>query len=127
MAKESKITYEERNRIEDHSSNCHYYFTTTLSGIFYLSYVDNEYPDYLLNEFFEDIQKEGLNLLVDEKGELNKAAREKLRILAEKFRMSKNANSLQAAQVEINQVRIEMKNNVNNIVSNLEDMSVISD
>ena len=83
MAKESKVTYEERNRIDDQYQNCHYYFTTTLSGIFYLAYVDNEYPEYLINQFFDDIQKEGLNLLLDEKGEITKSGREKLKTLAE--------------------------------------------
>ena len=126
MAKESKITYEERNRIEDQFQSCHYYFTTTLSGIFYLAYVDNEYPEYLINQFFDDIQKEGLNLLLDEKGELTKTAREKLKTLAEKFRMTKNASSISAAKAELNQVHLEMKKNVNNIVSNLEDVNVIN-
>lgn len=124
MARESKITYEERNRIEDQLQNCHYYFTTTLSGIFYLAYVDNEYPEYLINQFFDDIQKEGLNLLLDEKGELTKAAREKLKTIAEKYRMSKNVSSIAAARAEIDQVHIEMKKNVNNLVSNLDDINV---
>jgi hypothetical protein len=124
MARESKITYEERNRIEDQLQNCHYYFTTTLSGIFYLAYVDNEYPEYLINQFFDDIQKEGLNLLLDEKGELTKAAREKLKTIAEKFRMSKNVSSIGAARAEIDQIQIEMKKNVNNLISNLDDVNV---
>jgi hypothetical protein len=124
MARESKITYEERNRIEDQLQNCHYYFTTTLSGIFYLAYVDNEYPEYLINQFFDDIQKEGLNLLLDEKGELTKAAREKLKTIAEKYRMSKNVSSIGAARAEIDQIHIEMKKNVNNLISNLDDVNV---
>lgn len=124
MAKESKVTYEERNRIDDQYQNCHYYFTTTLSGIFYLAYVDNEYPEYLINQFFDDIQKEGLNLLLDEKGEITKSGREKLKTLAEKFRMTKNVSSISAAKAELNQVHIEMKKNVNNIVSNLDDIRV---
>jgi len=125
MARESKITYEERNRIDDQLQNCHYYFTTTLSGIFYLAYVDNDYPEYLNTQFFDDIQKEGLNLLLDDKGELNKAAREKLKTLGERYRMPKNASSISAAKAELDQVHIEMKKNVNNIVNNLEDINVL--
>ena len=125
IAKENKITYEERNRIEDQfKQNCHYIFTTTLSGIFYLAYVDNDYPDYLINNFFDDIQKEGLNLSLDEKGELTKAAREKLKTLAENFRMAKNASSISAAQAELNQVHVEMRDNVNQLVNNLEHVDV---
>ena len=78
----------------------------------------------MINNFFDDIQKEGLNLLLDEKGELTKAAREKLKSLAEKYRMAKNVSSIAAAQAELNQVHVEMRDNVNQLVNNLENVNV---
>ena len=38
--------------------------------------------------------------------------------------MSKNVSSISAAKAELDQVHIEMRKNVNNIVSNLDDINV---
>jgi hypothetical protein len=92
--------------------------------VFYLVYADLDYQEYLINEFFEEIQKEGLSLNLDENGELNRFGKEKLRSIFEKHKYPNNASSVAAAQAELNQVKIDMKTNINNMVSNMEDIKV---
>lgn len=93
--------------------------------MFYLVYADLDYQEYLINDFFEEIQKEGLSLNLDEKGTLNRFGKEKLRNIFEKYKYPSNASSVAAAQTELNQVKIDMKNNINNMVTNMEDIKVI--
>ena len=61
---------------------------------------------------------------LDEKGELNRFGKDKLRSIFEKYKYPKNASSVAAAQAELNQVKIDMKYNINNMVSNMEDIKV---
>lgn len=98
--------------------------TATLSGIFYIAYVDNDYPDYILHEFFDTITKEMLQHQVDDKGELHKGGRDKLKALIDKYKFSKKTGAIGAAQSEIDQIKLEMKSNINNMVANMEDISV---
>jgi len=123
ILRENKITYEERNRIDDPEG--HFYFTVSLAGAFYLAYVQSSYPDYVLNELFDEIQKEGLHLLIDDKGEINKCARDKLRQLFEHYKNPKS--SVAAAQLQMNQVKLEMRNNMHNLINNLEDTRALDE
>jgi vesicle-associated membrane protein 4 len=127
ILKEEKIVYEERNRIDDNDKEGYFFFTTTLSGIFYIVFAEFNYPERLIHEFFEEMQREGLSLSLDEKGELNKIAKEKLRLLFEKFKNPKNVSSVAAAKAEFRNVHLEMKNNINNIISNLEDIKALDE
>ena len=58
--------FEERQKID--STNGHFFFTTSLNGVFYLAFAEKGYPDRFIFDLFDKLQQEGLNLLIDERG-----------------------------------------------------------
>ena len=112
--------YEERNKVVGSDGN--YYFTIMPTNTFYLILADSEYPQTRVFNLIEEIHKESIYLLVDEKGELNKIGKQSLKQICDSFQ---GDSKLAEVNKDIEGIKIEMKQNVKNIVGNLEDVEVL--
>lgn len=112
--------YEQRNKVVGTDGN--YYFMITPSNIFYLVLADVEYPERYVFQLIDEIQRESIYLLVDEKGELNKLGKQSLKNLIENYQNPSNpTNKLTNVQNDINDIKIEMNQNIRKVMSNVED------
>lgn len=109
--------YEQRNKVVGHDGN--YYFTITPTNIFYLILADSSYQERHIFQLVEEMQKESIYLLVDEKGELNKIGKQSLKNLIEGYQNPES--KLTKVRSDIEDIQIEMKNNVKHMVNQLED------
>ena len=88
------------------------------------AFVDTNYSERYVYEFFENIQKEEIIDNVDEDGEINSTGKSKLKTLFDKYEDVKNMNSIIAANLEIDGVRTQMKNNIKGMMNNLTSLNV---
>ena len=72
---------EQRNKVKVKESNNNYYFYISEQHLFYIALVDIAYPEYLVFKLFEEIYKENIPLLRDDKGRLNSIGLSKLKDL----------------------------------------------
>ena len=107
---------DERNKVV--GSDGKYYFTTTATNTFYLILADANYPQRSAFKLLEEMGKENLHLLVDEKGEMNKLGKQSLKNLLDNYQKS---DRISGVQKDIDEIKIEMNANVKKLVSNLED------
>jgi hypothetical protein len=112
--------YEERNKVVGTDGN--YYFTIMPTNTFYLVLADGEFPQARVFNLIEEIHKESIYLLVDEKAELNKIGKQSLKQICDSYQRDEK---LAEVNKDIESIRIEMKQNVKNIVGNLEDVEVL--
>jgi hypothetical protein len=112
----SSTKYEERNKVVGTDGN--YYFTVTPSNTFYLVLAHSDYPQRQAFALIEDMGKENIHLLVDDKGNLNKIGKQSLKNLIETYQSDLKFGGVQK---DIDEIRIEMNQNVKKIVNNLED------
>lgn len=124
MCKTDYNKFEERQKID--SRNGHFFFTTSLNGIFYLAFAEIGYPDKYIFELFDLLQQEALNILINDKGELNTTALDKLKTLFKKYEDPLSVNLVAQANLEIDGVKIEMQNTIKSMVSNVSDLNVNS-
>lgn len=122
MCKTEYNKFEERQKID--SRNGHFFFTTSLNGIFYLAFAETGYPDKYIFELFDKLQQEGLNIMINDKGELNNNALEKLKSFFKKYSDPLSVNLVAQANLEIDGVKIEMQNTLKNMVTNVSDLNV---
>jgi len=109
--------YEERNKVVGTEGN--YYFTITPSNTFYLILTETDYPQRQAFQLIEDMSKENIHLLVDEKGELSKIGKQSLKNLVDSYQSGES--KISGVQRDIEDIKIEMNENVKKVVSNLED------
>ena len=91
------------------------------------AFVDSGYSERYVYEFFENIQKEGVLEHLDEKGEINFEGKALLKKLFDKYEDIKNMNSVIAANLEIEGVKNQMKNNIKGMMKNVNDLNVDKD
>ena len=73
---------------------------------------------------FDKIQKEGLNLMINEKGQLSSVSNDKLKKFFQNYQDSSQINNIALANLEIEGIKLNMNNNIKNLVSNTEDLNV---
>lgn len=120
--KSASMKYEQRNRVIGSEGN--FYFTITPTNVFYLVLAKSDYPERQVFELIEEIQKENVPLLVDEKGELNKIGKQSLKNLVEAYQ-NPSSNKIAMVQSDLNDVKIEMRDNVKKVIGNLEDVQAL--
>lgn len=116
---ESKI--EQRNKVKMKDTSNNYYFLISESNYFYIAVVDSTYPETLVFRLFEDIFKENIPLLRDEKGKLNLIGNNKLRELVNNYQSAVSTNQISAINNEIYEMKDDMKKNVSKVIGNIED------
>jgi hypothetical protein len=119
VSKSTDKKTEERNKIQ--SNNGNYYFTVTAPNIFYLVHTEHNYPERHVFSFIEQLNKDNIPLLINEKGELNSAGKQTLKNLVEKYQDVNNLSNISQLESDVNDIKIEMNQNIRKMVSSVED------
>jgi len=118
---EGKI--EQRNKIKDTSStNNNYYFQISEQKIFFICLVDSAYPEHYIFKLFEDIYRENIHLLRDNKGKLNTIGLNKLRDLVNNYQNMELKGGIGDINKSLDDLKQDMKKNVTKVISNVEDV-----
>lgn len=122
--KANNSKYEQRNRVSGGLEG-NYYFTIAPTNIFYLVLAEAEYSEGTIFEMIDEIQKENIPLLVDEKKELNKLGYNSLKTIVDRYQNPKS--KISAINNDINDIQVEMKQNIKKAMNNLEDVQVLDE
>ena len=113
---------DQRNKVIGEDGN--FYFILMPNKLFILVLADSEFPERLIFSMVDDIIKDNIHLLTDDKGKLNKEGKKELIKLVDSYKKKSN-NIISDLNEEVNGIKIEMQNNINKQISNLEDVNAM--
>ena len=117
---------EERNIISGNGNK--YYFITYNPNILFLAYVDEEYPERFVFQMFDEVKNEGiLSMINDSTQELDPKGRQKLKEVIEKYQDKDKLDRIGAIQNDVNEVKVEVKKNIDKMVENVEDVQKLEE
>ncbi len=114
---EKKI--DERNKIQSNTGT--YYITISAPNVFYLVLTESSYPERYVFELIDQINKDNIPLLVNEKGELNTAGKQSLKALVDKYQDLKNLSKIHAIEDDVKDIKLEMNQNIRKIMVSVDD------
>lgn len=114
---ESKIIYDQRHEIKNADEI--FYFTVSLDRIFYLIATENTYSSRDIWELINEMMRDNIHLLVDDKGELSKIGKQQLKTLVDSYQKH---NSIGKLHAEVQEVKIELNQNYKKLVSNIDNV-----
>lgn len=121
---EGKI--DQRNKIKDTSTtNNNYYFQISEQKIFFICLVDSAYPEHYIFKLFDDIYRENIHLLRDNKGKLNTIGLNKLRDLVNNYQNIESNGNMGDINNDLNDLKQDMKKNVTKLISNCDDVETL--
>ena len=113
--------YEERNIISAKENK--YYFISYQPNIVFIAFVDSSYPDRLVFQMFDEIRTENvLSNINDSTKELDPNGRQKLKDIIEKYQEKDKVNKIGALEKEVNELKFDIKKNIDKMVENVEDV-----
>ena len=118
--------YEERNIISAKENK--YYFISYQPNIVFISFVDGTYPERCVFQMFEEIRSEDiLSMINDSTKELNPNGRQKLKEIIEKYQEKEQIDKIAAIQEDVNEVKVEVKKNIDKMVEGVEDVEKLQE
>ena len=112
---------EERNIISAKENK--YYFISYQPNIVFIAFVDSSYPDRLVFQMFDEIRTENvLSNINDSTKELDPNGRQKLKDIIEKYQEKDKVNKIGALEKEVNELKFDIKKNIDKMVENVEDV-----
>ena len=121
ICKSNERRYEENNIITAKDNK--YYFSLFQPSTVFISYALNSYPQTLIFELFEEIKKSNiLTLINEETKELNPNGRQDLKQMIEKYQENEKLKRFEEIKKDIDDVKIEIKKSVNNMLDNVESV-----
>lgn len=121
LSKSPEKRVEERNKIQGKQGN--YYFTIAgQNNIFYLVLVDTTYPERYVFDLIDNINKDHIYLMVNEKNELNASGRQMLKNHIDRYQDEDNLNSIKSINSEVEDIKIDMNNNIRKVIGNVDDI-----
>ena len=116
----------ERNKIVSKHEN--YYFTFCLPYLVYLVLVNNEYPERYVFELIQKVNDEKIPTMInDDTKELNPSGRQELKKLISEFQDPRNISKIADLQSDVNSVKADMRNNINKMVENVDDVNQLQE
>ena len=126
LSKVQERKNEERNIISCNGNK--YYFITYTPNILFLVYVDEEYPERLVFQMLDEVKNEGvLSMINGSTQELDPNGRQKLKEVIEKYQDKDNLDRIGAIQNDVNEVKVEVKKNIDKMVENVEDVQKLEE
>ena len=120
---ESKL--EQRNKVKVKESSLLHYFYINDQKVFFVALVESSYSENLVFRMFDDIQKENIPLLRDEKGRLNTIGLSKLKDLINNYQTAQDRSTINEINKDIDEMKQNMRKNVTSIVNNIEDADAL--
>ena len=122
LCKSTNKKLDERNKITSKDEN--YYFTFTRPDLIFIILAQNDYPERYIFELIQKINEENIPTMVnDETRELNPSGRQALKQLIDVYQDPKNINRLSDIQSDVDSIKVDMKQNINNMVESVEDVN----
>ena len=122
LCKSTNKKLDERNKITSKDEN--YYFTFTRPDLIFIILAQNDYPERYIFELIQKINEENIPTMVnDETRELNPSGRQALKQLIDVYQDPKNMNRLSDIQSDVDSIKVDMKQNINKMVENVEDVN----
>ena len=118
---------DQRNKVRIKDTNNNYYFYISESYNFFIAVVDSSYPESLVFKLFDDIYKENIPLLRDDKGRLNSIGISKLKGIVNSFQTAQRDSKINEINSDINEIKKDMKENVKKVIGNVEDANELKD
>jgi hypothetical protein len=125
LSKSQDKIIDQRNKIQGKQGN--YYFTIFSPNLFYLALADASYQERFIFELFENIQKENISLMINEKKELNVHGKQILKSLVDKYQNENNVNRIATISSDVNDIKLDMNQNIKKMVNNLDDIRSLED
>lgn len=113
----AKTNFYNRNKIQ--TSSGYTYFITCPENRFYLIIAESSYPERIVYEMIEEINKDNIFLLTTEKGELNAQGKQSLKALVDKYQEINKVNRISEINDDIDEVKLEMHQNIKKATDNL--------
>ena len=126
ISKTEDRKYDERNIISAKENK--YYFISYQPNIVFISFVDGTYPERCVFQMFEEIRSEDiLSMINDSTKELNPNGRQKLKEIIEKYQEKDQIDKIAAIQEDVNEVKVEVKKNIDKMVEGVEDVEKLQE
>ena len=124
ICKSNERRFEERNIISAKQNK--YFFTLYEPNIVFIVYADGSYPDKLVFTMFEEVKKENVvSMINEETKELNPNGRQSLKQIIEKYQDREKIDKIASIQKDVDDAKIQVKNNINKIIENVDDIEVL--
>ena len=121
ICKSTERRYEENNIITAKENK--YYFSLFQPSIVFISFALDSYPQTLIFELFENIRKNNiLSMINEETKELNPNGRQNLKQMIENYQENEKMKRFEEIKKDIDEVKIEVKNNVNKMIENIDNV-----
>jgi len=95
--------------------------TISASNIFYLALITDNFPDKFIFQIIEDLKKENIHLLIDEKGELNKPGKQAFKAIIQHYDNT-YYDLIADINGNINELKVDFQNNLKKVLGNTEDL-----
>ena len=126
LCKSSNKKLDERNKIT--SKNENYYFTFCKPDLIYVVLANNQYPERHVFELIQKINEEKIPSMVnDETRELNPSGRKQLKQLIDYYQNPKNINKIAEIQSDVDEIKVDMKENINKMVQSVDDTNKLQE
>ena len=126
ICKSNERRYEERNIISAKENK--YYFSLFQPNIVFIVYANEKYPERLIFTMFDEVRKEKvLSMINEETKELNPNGRQCLKQIIEKYQDKEKIDKIESIQKDINEVKIDIKENINKMVQSVEDVEKLEE
>jgi hypothetical protein len=113
----AKSNFHNRNKIQ--MSSGYAYFLTYPENKFYLVIAESSYPERIVYEMIEDIDRDNIFLLTTEKGELNASGKQSLKAIVDKYQEINKVNRISEINSDIDEVKLDMQQNIKKATDNL--------
>ena len=126
LCKSSERRYDENNIITAKENK--YYFSLFQPSTVFITYALDAYPQSLIFELFEEIKNKNiLSMINEETKELNPNGRQDLKQMIEKYQESEKLKRMEEINKNIDQVKIEVKKNINNMIQSVGDVEELGE
>ena len=126
ICKSNERRFEERNIISAKENK--YYFSLFQPNIVFIIYADGLYPERLVFAMFDEVRKEKvLSMINEETKELNPNGRQCLKQIIEKYQERENIDKIESVQKDVNDVKNNIKENVQKMVESVEDVEKLEE
>ena len=126
LCKSSERRYDENNIITAKENK--YYFSLFQPSTVFITYALDAYPQSLIFELFEEIKNKNiLSMINEETKELNPNGRQDLKQMIEKYQESEKLKRMEEIHKNIDEVKIEVKKNINNMIQSVGDVEELGE
>ena len=126
LCKSSERRYDENNIITAKENK--YYFSLFQPSTVFITYALDAYPQSLIFELFEEIKNKNiLSMINEETKELNPNGRQDLKQMIKKYQESEKLKRMEEINKNIDEVKIEVKKNINNMIQSVGDVEELGE